>query len=636
MYRSLNLIRKCITIGISSSIILISCMLGMLYYALNNQCIDLSPLENYNPGKATILLDDQGIEWTRFQLDKREPISFENIPPHLINAFLATEDWHFFSHQGISFRGIARSIIVNVYHGRKAQGASTITQQLVKLLFFDPSKTFSRKLKEQLLAIVIERQFTKQHILQTYLNHVCFGCGIYGVQAASQRFWGIDASALSIDQSATLAAIVCSPARYCPLIYPLSCQKRRNTVLHLMHQRGIIDKNSYTQLSQRPLKTIESNTDIYGPHLRETIRIFLEKQLGKEQLYTGGFIVQTTLNKNYQQKAEQAFYEHTTKLKKELNNDIDGALITIETTTGEIKALVGGYDFNTSKLNRALQANRQIGSVLKPLVYATAINRGLNFAHTEYDEPFTMQQQHTTWAPKNYNRKFNGQITLAYALSRSNNIVAIKTLLATGAHHTVNLAKQCQLKGPFHTYPSLALGCLDGTLLEVVGMFNIFARNGTFIEPHYIRWIKDSSGTKVVKKTPLQHHVLPSSTNDQVAQVLKHGLQRLRYQYKSHEWIDSEAISKTGTTNDSRTCWFAGSTPSLTTAVYIGHDDNRPMGRNIYPVKTAFPIWLGFHRAVQSAQKQFIFDPSLKEQYIHQYTGELCHKHDPNAVSILV
>ncbi|MCX5925415.1 MAG: transglycosylase domain-containing protein [Candidatus Dependentiae bacterium] len=627
-----TLIHKCIFI----SIITFSCALGMLYYVLNNQYIDFSSLEHYNPGKATIVLDDQGIEWTRFQLDKRDPITLELMPSHLLDAFLAAEDWSFFSHQGISFKGIMRSIVVNMYHGRKAQGASTITQQLVKLLFFNQNKTFTRKLKEQVCALVVEQQFTKQHILQTYLNHIYFGCGIYGVQAASQRFWGIDAADLSIDQAATLAAIVRSPARYCPLLHPLSCQKRRNIILQLMHQRQFIDKKTYTSLCDKPIAMVNIETDTIAPHLRETLRIFLEDLVGKNKLYSDGFIVQTTLNKQYQCIAQKAFNEHCKKLKKELNLPIDGGLIALETKTGEIKALVGGCDFIESQYNRALQARRQMGSVLKPLIYAAALEKGINFTHTEYDEPFSLLQPEGAWEPKNYNDRFNGKVTLAYALSRSNNIVAIKTLMSIGAQSIVNLAKECHIKGPFHTYPSLALGCIDATLAEVAGMFNVFADNGIYTEPHFIRWVKNSMGTKLIKNNTKRHFVMPSRISDQVAYVLKHGLQRLRYQYKRQEWIKSEAISKTGTTNNSRTCWFVGSTPSITTAVYIGCDDNRSMGNNVYPVKTAFPIWLAFHRSAQSSQASFVFDPSLQEIYIDQYTGQCSERGKPDAIKILV
>jgi penicillin-binding protein 1A len=612
---------------------LLSCSLGMLYYLLNNQWVDFSALERYNPGRATILLDDRGVEWARFQLDKRDPILFEQISQHLINAFVAAEDWSFFTHQGISFRGIARSILVNIYHGGRVQGASTITQQLVKLLFLDSDKTFTRKIKEQCFAVLTERNFTKQHILQTYLNHVYFGCGIYGVQAACQRFWGINIADISIDQAAVLASIVRSPARYCPITCPLSAQKRRDVVLGQMRKLNFITPEEHAAAIARTVTTLRPDTDPVAPHLRETIRVQLEKLLGKENLYTKGYTVQTTLNCASQKEAQKLFNEQVKKLKTELDPTIDGALITMDAKTGEIKALIGGLDFNESKFNRALMARRQIGSILKPLIYAAALDQGYDFTHTEIDEPFTLEQGQNIWSPRNYNHKFDGEITLAHALSYSNNIVAIKMLLTVGAEHIVKLAQNSGITAPMHTYPSLALGCIDTTLLEVAGLFNVFAHSGVYVEPHFITWIKDSLDNKIFKHQNHEHRVLASRTNDQVAQVLTHSLARLRHRHK--EWLTCAAISKTGTTNDSRSCWYAGSTPQFTTAVYIGCDDNRSMGNNIFPSRTAFPIWLAVNRVLPCTQKEFTFDPSLQETYIDQFTGAPACAGERHAVPIL-
>ena len=204
---------------------------GAVFYIVTHHTVDFSPLAHYDPGHPSILFDDEGNEWARFQLDRREPIPLAAMPAHLINAFIAAEDWQFFCHAGISYKGILRSLWVNLIHGKKLQGASTITQQLVKLLFFDSQKTFKRKIKEQLYAILAERQLSKEQILETYLNHIYFGYGIYGVQAAAARFWGIDAAQLSISQSAALAAIIRSPGRYSPIACPLSHERRRNTIL---------------------------------------------------------------------------------------------------------------------------------------------------------------------------------------------------------------------------------------------------------------------------------------------------------------------------------------------------------------------------------------------------------------------
>ncbi len=610
---------------------------GMIFFVLNHQSIDFSVLERHHSGRATIVLDDEGNEWARFQLDRREPIELNSMPEHLMHAFIAAEDWSFFSHRGISFKGIARSIFVNLYHGRKVQGASTITQQLVKLLFFDSQKTFSRKMKEQLYALIIERQFTKEHILQTYLNNIYFGCGIYGVQAASQRFWHKDATDLSVDQAALLAAIVRSPARYCPLLCPLAGQKRRNLVLGLMHKLDFIDQEIYEKSCAIPVEICDNDAKKCAPHLKETVRLFLQNLVGKKRLYTDGFVVQTTINREQQLHAQETFMHHCQKLKDELSPDIDGALIAIAGKTGEIKALVGGFDFMQSKFNRALQARRQLGSVFKPLIYATAMQEGMNFADTEIDEPLHIEQTNGTWSPKNYNNRFNGEVTLAYALSHSNNMVSIKLLQTVGAQKIINLAKKCRLTGPFHTYLSLALGCIDATLYEAIGMFNVFAHNGYYVQPHYVTWIKDRWGTKIFKATPEKEQVMSSHISDQVGHVLQLGLRRVSYGFLPNKWINSSAMSKTGTTNDSRTCWFVGATPELTTAIYIGCDDNRSMGNNIYPIKTALPIWLTFNRGVSCVHKTFTFDPSLHEVAINEYNGFIAwNKKDAHAITILM
>lgn len=612
---------------------------GAMVYIFNHSWADFSVLEHYDPGKPTILLDDEGIEWARFQLDRREPIALERMPKHLIDAFIAAEDWQFFSHYGLSFKGIFRSVLVNLYHGRKVQGASTITQQLVKLLFLHSSKTFSRKIKEQLYALVIERQFTKEQILQTYLNHIYFGCGIYGVQAAAQRFWGVDASQLTLEQSATLAAVIRNPAQYCPLLCPLSSQKRRNVILQSMLKLHLIDQTQFDAALQAPLAVIEENKSIVAPHAKEAIRKFLEELVGRESLYSGGLVVQTTLSTKIQKEAQKAFTAHCVSLRESLIPNIDGGLIAMAVTTGEIKALVGGYDYEKSKFNRALQARRQLGSIFKPLIYTAALEQGFCFADTEIDEPIEVKMPHhqgAGWSPNNYNMKFEGQMTLAYALSRSNNIVPIKLLLKVGIERVIAMAKRFHVAGPFNPYPSLALGCVDVTLKEACGLMNVFANNGVYVEPHLVKWVKDKWGNKMYTHPAIRERVLNSRINDQVAKVLQLGLKRVK-KWFANRWIDCEAMSKTGTTDDSRTCWFAGSTPELTTAIYMGCDNNVSLGKNVFPIRTAFPIWLDFNREIGCERKKFVFDSSLYEVLIDAKTGYLIKDQKaPDAIQIFV
>jgi penicillin-binding protein 1A len=599
----------------------ISFVLGVLFFLSTRQGLDLSVLENYRPGKPSILLDEKGREWGRFQLDKREPISLQKMPKYLIQAFIASEDHKFFEHVGISWKGIIRSTLINLYHWRIVQGASTITQQLVKLLFFDSKRTFVRKIKEQFLSLLIERQFTKEQILETYLNHVYFGCGIYGVEAASQRFWKKYTSDLDASQAALLAAIVKSPIRYCPLISPLSGEKRRNLVLSKMFQLGFITQKEYKESETKSMDLAGTDYKVLAPHAKETLRIFLESLVGKERLYSEGLTIQTTLNIFAQRQAEQHFKNQFNIIKKKLPPAADGALLSIDVSTGAIRALVGGYSFASSQVNRAFKAKRQVGSVLKPLVYSVALQEGACFSDTKIDEPLSFSQGGHTWEPRNVYRIFEGEMTLSRALSYSNNIITIKTLLDVGVQKVINLAKKCGVSSHLPPYPSLALGCADVTLDEAAGMFNVFANGGVYVEPHLVKWVKDQWGKKIWKVVPKKRRALSYKIASQVTQVLTFGLKRLRKKIP-YKWIKSEAISKTGTTNDSRVCWFAASTPRLTTVICVGCDDNSPLGKNVYPVHTAFPIWLGLQRDLDLKEEKFVSDPSLKKVVVHEKTGK--------------
>ena len=404
-------VRNTLHIFFVTTLMLGTVMLGGLFFVLHNKSIDFSVLTQ-RAGVPSILLDDEGKEWGRFALDRRKPIELSSLPQHLIQAFVASEDHQFFSHAGISFKGIVRSVFVNLYHGRKMQGASTITQQLVKLLFFDIKKTFKRKVQEQVYAMLVERQFSKEQILQAYLNHVYFGCGIYGVEAAAQRFWGISAAGLSFDQSALLAAIIKSPRSYCPLLAPLSAERRRNVVLRSMHELEYLTNDQYETAIAAPLQIREAPA-VFAPHLKEAIRIFLEQQIGRTPLYTGGLRIQTTVNKKIQQEAQESFAQQFAILRERFTDEINGGLITIETSTGQIKALIGGVDFATSQFNRALRARRQMGSIFKPMLYAAAIERGFTFADTCIDEPIDVVCGQDVWQPQNHHGLFEGQMTLA-------------------------------------------------------------------------------------------------------------------------------------------------------------------------------------------------------------------------------
>jgi penicillin-binding protein 1A len=618
-------------LGVSGSF-----FLGLLFFLFRHPCVDFSVLARYNQGRPSILYDDQGKEWERFQLDKRDPISIKGMPAHLIHAFIAAEDWSFFSHNGLSWRGIVRSLLVNIRHGRIVQGASTITQQLVKMLFYDNRRTFKRKFKEQFLTLLVERQFTKEHILETYLNHIYFGCGMYGVSAAAQRFWGKKIGDLEPQESALLAAIVCSPGHYSPLSFPYSALQRRNSVLSKMEKLHFITHADSLTLRATSLGIVPASVRSCAPYVKEYIRTVLEEKYGKEQLYHGGLAIRTTLNKEIQLAAEEVFKKHFVGLRAKYGADMNGALMSIDRVTGEIKALIGGVSFTESQFNRALHARRQQGSVFKPLVYAVALEKGMSLLDTAIDEPFCWKQGSVVWEPRNHNRAHVGEMTLARALSFSNNVISAKVILTIGPEAVVELAKKCHLTGSIPAYPSLALGCLDSSLSEVAGMFNVFANAGVYCEPHLIVSVKDSWGKIIYKAQPLKERVVSLRVASQIGQNLALGIDRKRK--VGTPWIDSMALTKTGTTNDARICWFAGSTPEITTVVYVGCDDNRPMGKNVYPVHTAYPIWFDLHTRISTVSKHFSFDPALQSVLVNWRTGVIVSPSDDNkdVVSLLV
>jgi len=632
--RSVYLIMRCIALCSTLFILAGAAALGALCYLIHEPCVDFSVFTRRRTDRPSIVLDDEGVEWTRFQLDQREPVALAAIPDHLIKAFIATEDRNFYRHTGISWKGIARSMLHNIYYRRFAQGASTITQQLIRLLFFNNKKTLVRKVKEQLLALIAEQQFSKDQIMEAYLNNIYFGCGIYGVAAAAQRFWRKSLAELTIDEAALLAGIVKMPTRYCPLLNPDQAIRRRNVVLRCMHEAKYLDAAAYRDYSGRPLLvTTYDLTGSTAPHLREMIRLQLEEQCGRLMLYTGGLTIKTTINQALQTTALLQFKEHVGRLRREQQEPFDGALITIERTTGAIKALVGGYDFQESQWNRAVKARRQFGSIFKPLIYATMLERGVSLAECVVDEPLSIPDHERTWEPTNVTKRFDGPMTLARALVTSNNIIAIKTLLALGPSYVIEKARLAGITVDMQPIPSLALGCIDGTLIEAAGMFNVFANQGTYVAPHIITWIKENSGKKIWSYQPTTTSVFSWATASKIVNLLRNGVNR----WSAHSGMQLngyEATGKTGTTNDMRSCWFVGSTPTYTTAIYLGADDNRPL-RGMYAVRSVFPLWVAYNNGITQPEERFSYDPTLHPLRINGITGHITSEEDSTGIEIL-
>lgn len=583
--------------------------------------------------RPSVLLDDQGIEWARFQIDQRELVSLRDIPVSVQHAFLATEDRSFYQHAGISWYGIIRSFIKNIILGRFAQGASTITQQLVRILFFDTKKTLMRKLKEQLLAVVVEQHFSKDAILESYLNHIYFGCGIYGVAAAAQRFWNKSIQDITIDEAAVLAGIVKSPGNYCPLINLEGARQRRNVVLNCMMSSGYITPADAHTFAQRELNLCPSSqASCKAPHLFDMIRADLEKKFGRHLLYTGGLIIQTTLNQELQSRAVELVHNHIAHLKQSTHPDIDGALVTIDNASGAVKALVGGYDYKTSPFNRA-KASRQVGSLFKPLIYTIAYEHGLYPTDICIDEPTTFMSGTTAWQPRNVTNRFEGPMTRARALTNSNNIIAVKTFLEVGAEPVIIAAHACGFR-QLHSYPSLALGCIDATVCELTAYFSLFTNQGKINDNFYIQWIKDASGKRIWQHQNTTTQITSATAACIIRSILAAAMERWHRIFPELPHLPCESIGKTGTTNDIRNCWFAGSTPTYTTVIYLGRDNHEPLGA-AYAVRTALPLWLNYNALIPQPQTCFHVPHGFHEHTMHGITGLPENRHSPEAITLL-
>lgn len=623
-----------------TSTILFAFACGVLFFLFQRDWVDFSVLENDQIAKPSILLDDEGNEIGRFELDRREPISYEKIPKILVNAFMAAEDHNFFDHCGISVRGIFRSMVKNIVMRKVVQGASTITQQVARSMFLSREKRWWRKVQEIFLAFQLERSLTKERIFELYVNNIYFGRGIYGVEAACRRFWNKSVCEISLDEAATLAAVAKSAYLYSPLNALENAQSRRNVILGTMLRRlHFISQKEYERARSKELAVkdnlIGSDIRLY---IQERIRQWAERRWGKDVLYQDGLKIQTTINSEKQAIAERFFSKKVEELRGQVGSQLNGGVISIEPSNGKIKVCIGGYNFHESQFNRAFQAVRQMGSSFKPIVYTAAMIDGIEMDTVVVDEPIEMKLPGCTdvWRPKNWTRKFEGPMTLARALSFSNNIITIKTLLKTGIEKVVKLAKEFGLTRPIPAYPSIALGTAEATVKESVAMFNVFANNGVYVEPYLVDWVKDSFGKKLWEHKPIRKKVLDSKINSKMVNTLALRWNKMKERAGRNDWVKAEMIGKTGSTNEAATTWYVGATPELTTSVYIGRDDNKPLGRYVFGSQTAFPVWLQFYKKLSFVNKQFYVDPELEEVCIDWVTGSrLLAKSGKNKVVVL-
>jgi penicillin-binding protein 1A len=672
--------------------IAVGATIGLLF-VYSSDLPEIRALEDYRPNVVTELYSDDGQSIGTFALQRRILLASGQIPKTLKEAILTTEDQHFEEHWGVDFPRVLQAAWHDIRHHQIKEGASTLTMQLAGGLFLNRSdRSFHRKMQETILAIEIERHYTKDQIFTMYCNQIYLGAGNYGFEAASEYYFSKPVAQLTLAESATLAAIIRGPV-YSPITHPERALARRNLVLALLaHDRKITQAQAETAtLSPLGLRITNGRNDL-APYFVEEIRQYLEHTYGTAAVHEQGLRVYTTLNVDMQKAADRAvrdglhvydrrhgwrgnlpniLRDHLATLDKYISDDwrssiekddyvtglvtlvqptfatikigpyramltpadfawtghksppqfltvgdlvvvqvkelsgitarveleqepaAQAALLAIDNPTGDIKALVGGYDFDESKYNRATQASRQTGSSFKVYVYATALEQGASPFDTVVDEPISFRSGGQSYTPHNYDEKFEGRITLRRALADSRNIPAVRELDKVGIQNMIAVARKCGITSPLPPYLPLALGAADLTLMEHTSAFTVFPDDGIHIEPHYIKRVTSYDGAVLEEYRPQVTDVMPPDVARTMTAMLEEVVQ-FGTGVRAKE-LGRPSAGKTGTTNDFTDAWYIGFTPQLTAGVWVGNDDKRiSLGKKETGARAALPIWLEF------------------------------------------
>jgi penicillin-binding protein 1A len=564
-------------------------------------------LEEYRPRITSRVYSDDNKLLAEFFLENRTPVALEEVPEMLIKALIATEDTRFYAHPGIDYRGIARAFYRNLRAGKVLEGGSTLTQQLAKVLFLTPERSYIRKLKEMALALRIEQCYTKREILSFYLNQIYFGSGAYGVEAAAQIYFGKTAKDLNIAECALLAGLPRSPKYYSPFKSPDSARGRRAYVLNRMVAAGVITPLQADDAKKSPLPA-QSPVKASGPapYFVEYVRQKVEERFGSSILYTGGLNIYTSINVELQDYAEGAVSNGIAKIEtrrrgRPAGSPLQAAFIAIDPSTGRIRAMVGGRDFGTSQFNRALQALRQPGSAFKPIIYAAAIEHGYGASDLLEDSPLTIKvDRNKTWAPENFTHTYQGTVTLQKALSQSLNIPTIRLVQKVGIDETIRYARKIGIRSPLTSYLPLALGSSDVTLSELTAAYAVFANHGIKTGPVSILMITDSAGKVLYLNDTVPEQVMKPETAYLITYLLKDAVEH-GTGWKARE-LGRPVAAKTGTTNDYRDAWFIGYVPSLVAGIWVGHDGQESIGPRETGARAALPIWLEFMKKALAEQ----------------------------------
>ena len=577
-------------------------------------------IEGYNPVVPSIIYDTNGEVIDILYREIRETATIDEVPQSLKDAYVAIEDRRFYSHHGVDTIGLIRAIVVNVVSGRKAQGASSITQQLAKNAFLSNEKKLMRKVKEAIITVELERSYTKDEILEKYMNEIYFGSGAYGVKTAARAFFGKDIRDINVAEAALLAGIPNRPNKYNPrthldnAIYRekivLSQMKKYNFITEEEYQKALAHKfynednlpkelknlspEEYEKLDVTVIKSHSKKREYNTPDFTNIVEQKLFELFTEDEIYEEGLQIYTTLDIGMQKAAKENFSNYEPLKDRE---GLDGGLVTIEADTGYVRAVIGGKNFKSGDYNRAFYAKRQPGSSFKPFVYFTALRLGYPMNTIIEDSPIKFGK----WEPKNYGGTFKNNLTLLEGMEHSVNIVAIKTLQKVGLKEldkTINLAGGENLDIPQNL--TAALGTTVVTPYELTSLYLPFANGGYKVKPLFIKKITNRYGKVVYQGQINQEKVFDSNDvaliTHMMQDVVANGTGRSARVKKGNQYIAQGG--KTGTTNQQRTAWFAGITPKYVTTVYIGYDNNKPMPRSYTGGGLTAKLWGKYYQAL--------------------------------------
>jgi penicillin-binding protein 1B len=583
--------------------------------------------------------------------EERRIVTLDEVPPLLVRAIIDLEDQHFYQHHGIDFLGILRALWVNVRSGHVVQGGSTLTQQLMKNFFLSDERSLKRKLIEAAMALIAERRYSKREILENYLNEIYLGQrgaqGIFGVWEAAQFYFGKPLSKLSVAEMAQIAAVIKAPNRYSPFRNPERALHRRNYCLTLMLKQGDLTPEQYRQAVTEPLRLAAPKPlGNDAPYFVDFLRRELARSYPEDVLTSEGLRIFTTLDMQLQRDAEETLrhgLEDLEKRYKRLRSDkpsegLQGALIALQPQTGEIKAMMGGRDYRTTQFNRVVQARRQPGSVFKPFVYLAAFERAAHGGpmiepNTMLeDEPFEWYFDHQVWSPANYKHEYFGEVTVRHALEFSLNAATSRLAREVGIPAVRDVAQRLGITSSLPDVPSLALGAADVTPFEIAQAYSVLDNQGLKATPLSVKRVIDRSGA-AIERNPIEiERVMDPAPVYLVTHMMEGVLQEGTGKAARSMGFTRPAAGKTGTTNDYHDAWFAGFTPDLLTVVWVGFDQNKPVG--LAGSAAALPIWTEFMKRATGGRPEthFVPPPGVTLVPIDAYTGELATPNCPDVI----